>query len=117
MRRGGVLYIAAEAGRSIENRIAAVKQEFEFPEPMPLAAITSPIDLCSDGADVERLVAAIRSADLGMPIALIIIDTLSRVLAGGNENAPDAFQLLEAAPRLATLLSIFSKLALWLVCG
>src|SRR5205085_7024209 len=32
---------------------------------------------------------AIRYADLGMPVELIIIDTLSRVLAGGNENAPD----------------------------
>jgi hypothetical protein len=56
---------------------------------MPFAAISSPIDLCSSDADVVRLVAAIRSADLGMPVAMIIIDTLSRVLAGGNENAPD----------------------------
>jgi hypothetical protein len=31
VRCGAVLYIAAEAGRSIENRVAAAKNEFEFP--------------------------------------------------------------------------------------
>ena len=89
VQRGGVVYIAAEAGRSIENRIAAAKHEFEFPILMPFAAITSPIDLCNTDTDLSRLVALIRATDLGMPIAMIIIDTLSRVLAGGNENAPD----------------------------
>lgn len=89
VRRAGVVYIAAEAGRSIENRIAAAKAEIEFPETMPFAAIESPVDLCSDDADLEKLIATIRAADLGWPVLLIIIDTLSRVMAGGNENAPE----------------------------
>jgi hypothetical protein len=89
VRRVGVLYIAAEAGAGIVNRVAAAKREFEFPDLMPFAAITTPIDLCSDAADLEKLIAAIHGADLGMLIGLIIIDTLSRVMGGGNENAPD----------------------------
>jgi hypothetical protein len=86
-KRCGVVYIAAEAGRTIENRVVAARGE--FPPGTPFIAITSPIDLCSSDADVTRLVTRIRGMDLGVPIGLIIIDTLSRVLAGGNENAPE----------------------------
>jgi RecA-family ATPase len=89
VRQCGVVYIAAEAGRGIENRVAVAKQEFEFPEMMPFAAIETPVDLCTQAADTDAIADAIRNADLGMPVELIIIDTLSRVMAGGNENAPD----------------------------
>jgi hypothetical protein len=91
VRRCGVIYIAAEAGGSIENRVEAPKREFDFPADMPFAAITSPINLCSNDADLDRLIAAINAAAaaFGMPVGLIVIDMLSRVLAGGNENGPD----------------------------
>ncbi len=84
--RGRVVYVATEAGRSIHNRVAAFAQqncgdqsEFDF------AAVVSPVDLChlGDGDDVDRLIAVIEKADV------VIIDTVSRALAGGNENAPD----------------------------
>jgi hypothetical protein len=89
VRQAGVVYIAAEAGRSIENRIAAVKGEIEYPEIMAFAAIVSPVDLCTDEADLGRLIATIQAADIGLPIGLIVIDTLSRTMGGGNENQPD----------------------------
>jgi hypothetical protein len=89
VRQAGVVYIAAEAGRSIENRIAAAKSEIEFPEIMAFAAIESPVDLCSNDADLNKLIATSAVADLGLPVGLIVIDTLSRVMAGGNENAPE----------------------------
>src|SRR5204863_5294247 len=84
-----VLYIAAEAGRGIENRVAAVKQQTTFPETMPFVALTAPIDLCTEEADTEKLIAAVQGVDLGVPVELIVVDTLSRVMAGGNENQPD----------------------------
>jgi KaiC/GvpD/RAD55 family RecA-like ATPase len=91
VRRAGVVYVAAEAGKSIENRVAAAKLHNSPPLPpsMPFAAITTRINLCTETADTDRLVAAIRGAALEKPVELIIIDTLSRVMAGGNENAPD----------------------------
>ena len=85
--KGRVVYVATEAGRSIRNRVAAFAQEkasdqteFDF------VAVVSPIDLCHLGGkedDVDRLIAAVGSADL------IVIDTVGRALAGGNENGPD----------------------------
>src|SRR5205823_3953595 len=83
VRRVGVLYIAAEAGAGIVNRVAAAKHELAFPDLMPFAAITTPLDLCRDDADLEKLIAAIQGAEIGMLIGLIVIDTLSRVMGGG----------------------------------
>ena len=56
---------------------------------MPFAAIVSPVDLCTDDADLNKLITTIIACRLGMPVGLIVIDTLSRVMAGGNENAPE----------------------------
>jgi hypothetical protein len=89
VRRTGVVYVAAEAGQSIQNRVAGAKHETEFPELMPFAAIMTPLDLCTDTIDVGKLVAAIRAHDLGMPVGLVIIDTLSRTMGAGNENSPE----------------------------
>jgi AAA domain len=67
---------------------------------IPFAAITSPVDLChADSGNLEELIAVIR-AELPDP-ALVVIDTVSRVLAGGNENAPDDMgALVRALDRL-----------------
>jgi hypothetical protein len=89
VRQAGVVYIAAEAGRGIENRVAAIKQQGELPQTIPFVAITEPVNLCTEAVDIERLISVVRHADLGLPVELIVIDTLSRVMGGGNENAPD----------------------------
>lgn len=82
-RLSRVVYVAAEAGRSIRNRIAAWAGE-KGDGDGDFAAVVSPVDLCHPKTwDVEKLIAAIGSADM------VIIDTVSRALYGGNENAPD----------------------------
>jgi hypothetical protein len=88
---GAVVYAAAEAGRGIINRVAAFKLAHpDYGADLPFAAITSSLDLCHAAAgDVERLIAAIRARPNLSPLALLVIDTVSRVLAGGNENGPD----------------------------
>jgi KaiC/GvpD/RAD55 family RecA-like ATPase len=89
VRRAGVLYIAAEAGQSIQNRVAAAKHEIEWPVTMPFAAIPAPLDLCTTQTDVARIKRALSQIDLGVPIGLVVVDTLSRTMAAGNENAPE----------------------------
>jgi hypothetical protein len=91
VKQGFVVYVAAEAGRSIANRVAAFKRAHGFEDKdIPFAAVTSPIDLCNPTAgDVERLIEAISEAAQGGRVVLVVIDTVSRALAGGNENAPD----------------------------
>jgi len=88
---GAVVYVAAEAGRGIFNRVAAFKRAHGYDEDakIPFATVPSTIDLCHvEAGDVDRLISLIRSAGLG-ELRLVAVDTISRALAGGNENAPD----------------------------
>lgn len=86
---GAVVFVAAEAGRSIINRVAAWKYHHGYGEDADISfsAITSPVDLCHPDGDLDTLVAVIHGAGLDS-IALIVVDTVSRALAGGDENSP-----------------------------
>jgi hypothetical protein len=79
--QGGVVYVAAEAGRSISNRVAAFKREFAPPAGLPFTVMPSPVDLRQH---VTALVAGIRNCG---PVELVVIDTVNRALAGGEENS------------------------------
>lgn len=85
-----VVYVAAEAGRGILDRIAALKKAHGVQD-CPLYVVPQPIDLFADNGDVGPLLDAIaRVAELaGLPVGLVVIDTLSRAMGAGNENAPD----------------------------
>lgn len=86
--KGGVVYVAAEGGRRIKNRVAAWLQQRDCEVDIPFAAVVSPVNLCGlEPGDVDKLIAAFKPAHV--PVTLVIIDTVSRSLAGGNENAPD----------------------------
>jgi RecA/RadA recombinase len=86
------IYIAAEAGRSIRHRVAAwAADRWDGQGDVNFAAVVSPVDLCDKkGIGVKQLVAAIKEAG---GANLVIIDTVSRALAGGDENSPDAMGL------------------------
>lgn len=84
--QGAAIYIAAEAGLGISNRVAAWRQHTGIVD-APFAALTVPVDLCHPVGDLDRLLEAIRASRLAP--GLITIDTVSRALGGGNENAPD----------------------------
>lgn len=84
---GEVIYIAAEGGLSAENRVQALKQ-FYNQDDFGLGLINSPINLFDSAKDIKGLVESIETyqATLNAPVKMIVIDTLSRALAGGNEN-------------------------------
>jgi hypothetical protein len=86
--KGPVVYVAAEGGHSIETRLMALRREMGESE---LAFIPCPVDLLHEGADTKPLIKLIKEIEVayGHPPKLIVIDTLSRAIAGGNENASD----------------------------
>jgi hypothetical protein len=89
---GPVIYCACEAGRSIANRVEAFKIAHSCDENsgIPFAAVTSPIDLCHPQiGDLQKLTNLLHETHDLSPVSLIVIDTVSRALAGGNENSPD----------------------------
>ena len=90
VERSAVIYCALEGRHGIFNRIAALRAHHGIQE-ADLAVIPSSINLLDPSADVDRLIRAIKAAaaHLNRPVRWVVVDTLSRALAGGNENAPD----------------------------
>ena len=58
---------------------------------IPFAIVPCAVDLLNPDADTGSLIDLIKMAAerFSMPVKLVVIDTLSRAMAGGNENAPD----------------------------
>jgi hypothetical protein len=93
--RGPVLYVAAERGQTVMRRIMAWRLEHGIDD-FPLAVIDDTVDLRTGKVDADRIIAAAqRLGELsGQKVVWIIFDTLSRVLAGGDENSPRDMGLL-----------------------
>ncbi|MCT8974939.1 AAA family ATPase [Microbaculum marinisediminis] len=90
VRAGAVVYIAAEGGLGIEERLTAFRCHHDVEaEGVPLYVIPEPIDLCKSDADTKLLLGRIRELPSEPKIELIVVDTLSRAMSGGNENSPD----------------------------
>lgn len=90
VEQGGVIYCAMEGGNGFHNRVATWKRKHQVAG-LPFAAIKSTVNLLDPDADTQRLIEAIKAAaqQMHVPVKLVVVDTLSRALAGGNENSPE----------------------------
>lgn len=84
---GSVLYIAAEGGNGIANRIVGLRRTSGVID-VPLALRRAGLDLLHPEADTNRVIRLAEEVAERAPLKLIVIDTLSRVMAGGDENGP-----------------------------
>jgi len=100
-----VAYFAPEAGRSILKRFIAARDGLigeSRVEKIPLAILTRGPDLLNL-LDVENLIERLRAlgVEAGEPIGLVIFDTLSRSIPGGDESrSEDMTALIAVADRL-----------------
>lgn len=83
---GDVIYIAGEGASGLKNRTEAMQKAKSISSPR-VHFLTCQLDLRSNENDRESLIAEIQS--LRIKPVLIIIDTLARAFAGGNENGSD----------------------------
>jgi KaiC/GvpD/RAD55 family RecA-like ATPase len=91
-RQTGVIYVAMEGGHGIRNRISAFKQHYGLDDAqVSLAVIPQTVSLLNNQADVQALIEEVANAArlIEGPIGLIIFDTLSRALSGGDENSSE----------------------------
>ena len=87
--QGAVVYVAAESGRSVLDRVQGLKQFFNL-DKFDMAIVPCPIDLLRPNGDTEELIDLIEDVSRAKgKVKFVIIDTLSRALSGGNENSPD----------------------------
>lgn len=84
---GAVVYLAAEGGRGIANRVAALRK-MDGAINVPFALRRGGIDLLNPDADVQRIIDMADAVSKKAPLRMIVVDTLSRAMAGGDENGP-----------------------------
>lgn len=93
VEQGGVIYVACEGQHGVKNRVAAWRQfhNVQSDEELPFALTDRAIDLRSDDNDITEVIALAGKVQelTGRKVELVIIDTLSRAMAGGNENSSD----------------------------
>lgn len=93
----GVAYIAAEGQTGFVKRVEALLKRYRVDnlDQHPFVLIPTNVDLRTDDGDTGPLCEELRALDRqmkersGLPLGLVFIDTLNRVLAGGDENAPE----------------------------
>ncbi|NCN28288.1 AAA family ATPase, partial [bacterium] len=88
--QGGVVYVSAEGPESIRKRIAAFKKHHKI-EDVPFALLPNSMDLRQKDTDSAQLINTLEAARAkwGAPVQLVIIDTLARTMASGNENSSE----------------------------
>lgn len=88
--QGAVLYVAAEGGRGVLRRLEAFAKHHQIdPANVPFELAPCAPNLL--GADAQWV--AQRALEVerryGQKVAVVVIDTLSRAMPGGEENGPD----------------------------
>ena len=89
VKGGAVLYLATEGGNAFRNRVYALHKQYAAGD-VPLAVRASPVNLLNPEADMPELGALCKEIEEQHgKLSLIVIDTLSRAMAGGTENGPE----------------------------
>lgn len=86
---GLVVYIAAEGGPGIRKRLRALRQERRHDGRVHLVVIPCPVDLLRGKGDISQLLEIVTDAEArhGVGAAMVVVDTASRALSGGDENS------------------------------
>lgn len=102
--KGVVLYLAAEAPRSVKTRCFAYAREHGC-ELENLVVVNSSVNLFSDGRIVGKIKALVKEIEdaRGLKVNLIIGDTLAILSAGANENSgQDMGRVMESVGAIAS---------------
>jgi AAA domain len=85
---GAVIYIALEGEQGARNRIKAMQIRGKLPQDAPFFLCFAPVNLLDPKHPqaVSEMIQNI-SKGAGIPVRLVIIDTLARAMAGGDENS------------------------------
>ena len=85
VKHGPVVYVAAEGAGGFAKRIEAHSQHNDGIEGAQFYSIMTSVNMLDPEADLEPLIYWIRHYGA----LLVVLDTLSRTMQGGNENSPD----------------------------
>lgn len=101
VEQGLVIYIGAEGQRGLRQRVAAFRQHHRIDE-MPFALIPVEVNLLANDGDLGKVIETIRIASgrFGMPVRMVVVDTLSRTFGGGDEVGSDMVSYVNNVGRI-----------------
>jgi hypothetical protein len=85
VRRAAVSYVSPEAGRLGVNRVIGWSRHHGIGWPEGFRLSPAAINLCSSAEDAELLIEDVKANQ--PDCRLVVIDTLNRAMAGGDENS------------------------------
>jgi hypothetical protein len=90
VKKGFVAYLSPEGAASIALRARAwAKRHGVDLRTVPVRGLPYSIDLCHDDTDLTEIMERIRELEVELgPCLVVVVDTVSRALAGGDENGP-----------------------------
>jgi hypothetical protein len=97
VKRGSVLYVAAEGARGYTQRVAAWKSKKGIEGSAGVQFLCEPVRLTSH-QEVERLINSVETA--GISPTLIVFDTFARCFDGDDNSARDVSLLVSAVDRI-----------------
>jgi hypothetical protein len=85
---GGVLYVSGEGASGMLLRMKAWRQEKGDGTRAPFVLVPSSVNLYDEEGEADVLIDDVKAhgAALGVPIRLIVLDTLSRMIGSGDED-------------------------------
>ncbi|EPR09776.1 hypothetical protein M527_06515 [Sphingobium indicum IP26] len=91
VEQGAIVYLSLEGAQGIQNRMAAFKRHYKIEGRLPFVAMPKPVNLLDDDADIAAVIQLVHhvAEASGFPVRMVIVDTLSRAMAGGNENSSE----------------------------
>lgn len=99
--KGAVLYLATEGGKTSYKRLLALAKRRDLPPETPIHIVPCTVDLFDPKADCQEIIGACREIELHEPVRLVVVDTLARAMAGGDENSgKDMGQLVRNIDRI-----------------
>lgn len=90
VEKGAIVYLSLEGAQGVQNRMAAFSAHHKC-GPLPFIAMPKPVNLLDNEADVKAVIELVHyiAAKTELPVRMVIVDTLSRAMAGGNENSSE----------------------------
>ena len=104
--QGVALYIAAEGMGGMTKRVEGFRMAHgNWPDSVPFALMPASPNLGSPNGDLKLLIQSIDS--MGRPPSLIVLDTLSQMLHGAEENGAGMTAFIQNAQALSTRFDCF----------
>lgn len=95
-KQGAVVYVVGEGLGGFATRLAVMRHAYGIPIDAPFFVIPRAVNFREDKEVITLVQLARQAVPAGMPIALIVIDTLARAMPGVDENSAQEVGLVIA---------------------